>query len=284
MANQHTYQNSQSKIKLHGSLSQIINETKGVKQGQIKSSDHYKIYANPLLNMIDDADLGILIGPVRANQSACADNEYLIADSQTKLQAQLDIASFYGKMYRVKYGASKTKITIVGSNIDRQYYADVSPWRLDGETVKVTVDNEHLGQIVSGVDQESKNVDVRISKGRNALFSLLGPAFQTKCLISPVVKYHLFRTYIAPIVRSGLSTFALRSSHLSPISIFHRKVLRGILNYSKSSNIPALHFLLGELPMEAQIYRDICILFYNVWTNPQCKIYEVVKYLLETSP
>ena len=36
--------------------------------------------------------------------------------------------------------------------------------------------------------------------------------------------------------------------------------------------------------MEAQIHRDIFILFYNVWTNPQCKIYEVVKYLLETSP
>ena len=63
----------------------------------------------------------------------------------------------------------------------------------------MSVDNENLGQIVGGVDQESKKVDVRISKGRNALFSLLAAAFQTKCLISPVVKYHIFKTYIGQI-------------------------------------------------------------------------------------
>ena len=105
--------------------------------GQIKSSDHYKIYANPLLNMIDDADLGIMIGPVTVNQNACTDDEYLIT-------AQLDIGTFCGKMYRVKYDASKTKITVFGSNNDRQYYSDVSPWRLDGKTVKVSVEHEQI--------------------------------------------------------------------------------------------------------------------------------------------
>ena len=183
----------------------------------------------------------------------------------------------------VKYGASKTKITVVGSAVDRQYYSEISPWRLDDSTVEVSTDNEHLGQIVTGVDQVRKNVDLRISKGRNAIFSLRGPAFNNKCLLNPALKYHLIRTYISPIIRSGLSSFALKSSHLAPLNIFHRKILRGILNLSRSSSIPALHFSLCELPMEGQIHKDVFSLFFIVWSNPQSKIYAIIKYLLETS-
>ena len=65
----------------------------------------------------------------------------------------------------------------------------------------VTEDNDHLGQVVSGVCQEQKNVDTRIAKGRKNLFGMLGPAFAYKCQLSPVVKLHLFRTYTCPIHR-----------------------------------------------------------------------------------
>ena len=33
--------------------------------------------------------------------------------------------------------------------------------------------------------------------------------------------------------------------------------------------------------MEARIHRDVFSLFYNIWCNPQAKIYAIVKYLLE---
>ena len=242
-----------------------------------------KIYINPLLDSVDSANLGVWLGPVNVGHSACADDEYLMSDTQTKLQALLDIAAFYGSMYKVTYGAAKTKVTVVGSDIDMQYYSDTTPWQLDGQKVKVTVDNDHLGQVVSGVSQEQKNVDLRITKSRNNLFGLLGPAFSFKCLLSPLVKAHLFRTYSCPILRSGLSSFSLRSGDLQPITIFHRKTLRGILNLSKTSNVAALHFLLGELPMEAKIHRDVFSLFFSVWNNPDSKIYQIVKYLIETS-
>ena len=158
-------------------MSRNFYEQAGVKQGNIKSSDHYKIYISPLLDTVDSSELGIWIGPINVANSACADDEYLISDSQTKLQALLDIAEYYGKMYHVTYGASKSKITVIGSTVDRNYYQEVSPWKMYDQKVSVVEDNDHLGQIVSGVDQEQKNIDHRIVKGRNALYSLLGPAF-----------------------------------------------------------------------------------------------------------
>ena len=175
-------------------------------------------------------------------------------------------------------------MTIVGSEVDMKYYSDVSPWKLDGQTVSVTENNDHLGQVVSGVNQEQKNIDLRIDKGRKNLFGMLGPAFAYRCLLSPLLKVHLFRTYTCPILRSGLYSFSVRTIDLQPLTIFHRKTLRGILTLSKTSNIPALHFLLGELLMQAKIHRDIFSLFFCVWSNPQSKIYKIVKYLLENSP
>ena len=99
-------------------------------------------------------------------------------------------------------------------NIDQQFFKDTTPWTMGGENIKVVEDNEHLGQIVSGSDQISKNIDLRLRKGRGSLYGLLGPGFAYKCLLSPLVKLHLYRTYVCPIIRSGLSSFSIRQNSL----------------------------------------------------------------------
>ena len=135
-----SYENSSSKIKLQGKLSSEVKEKKGVKQGNINSSDHYKIYINRALETLDLSNLGVWIGPVNVSGTG------------------VDIAANYGYRYKIKYGASKTKITVVGSKIDMAYYADTTPWTMDGSLVKVVENNDHLGQIVSGLNQEEKNI------------------------------------------------------------------------------------------------------------------------------
>ena len=120
---------------MDGKLSRSIEETLGVKQGRNKSSDHYKVYIAPLLDTLDTSNLGVWIGNINVGVSGVADDVYLMSDKQTKLQGQIDIASHYGRMYRVKYGASKTKVTVVGSEIDMQYFEDVQPWIMEDKKV-----------------------------------------------------------------------------------------------------------------------------------------------------
>ena len=60
--------------------------------------------------------------------------------------------------------------------------------------------------------------------------------------------------------------------------------MKGFLNLSKCAPTPAIHFLLGELPIEGKIHRDMLSLFYGVWSNPDTKVFQIVKYLLATSP
>ena len=131
--------------------------------------------------------------------------------------------------------ACKTKITVVGSDVDTTYYMDVLPWKMDNNTVAIVEDTEHLGQTVIGCRQEEKNVDQRLIKGRGIIFKLLGPAFPFKCLLSPVFNLYLFRTFVCSILRSGLTTFVLREKILGPLTVFERKTLRSILKLSKTS-------------------------------------------------
>ena len=239
---------------MNGKLSREIQETLGVKQGHISSSDDYKIYIGPCLDTLEEAQLGVWIGVLNSGVSGVADDVYLCSDDPNKLQALINIASHYGYHYRIKYGASKTKITVSGPEMDIKYYADTKPWTMGGQTIDVVEDNEHLGQIVSGTQQEMKNVDLRISKARKSVYGLLGPGFSYKCELSPILKLHLYRTFVSPVLRSGLSSFVLTAAQTEPLNIFQRKILKGILKVSKQASTPALYFLTGELPIEAQIH------------------------------
>ena len=83
---------------MQGQLSRNFTEQLGVKQGHFKSTDSYLIYINPWLDTVDSANLGVWLGPVNMGYSAFADEDYLMSDSQTKLQALLDIAACYSSI------------------------------------------------------------------------------------------------------------------------------------------------------------------------------------------
>ena len=70
---------------------------------------------------------------------------------------------------------------------------------------------------------------------------------------------------------------------MEPLANFQRKVLKSCVKVSKFAATPAIHFLTGELPIEGQIHQDVFSLFFNIWTNQKTKIFEITKYLLETS-
>ena len=49
---------------------------------------------------------------------------------------------------------------------------------------------------------------------------------------------------------------------------------------SHSSPIPALHFLLGELPIEAVLHIRTLGLFHNIWSNPNTNVFRIGLYIL----
>ena len=189
-----------------------------------------------------------------------ADDVYLITDDPVKLQCAISLVEEYGRKYRVSFGRSKTKIIVTGSEADVQYYKDVKMWKMDGETVDVADENEHLGLVVTGFHEEQRNVEENISRGRRSLYSLLGPSFSFQSLVNPKVQMYIFRMYVSPITLSGLGALAIRHTQCQPLQTFHRKIMRGFLHLSDRCPLPALHFILAEVPLEARLHRD-CLIY-----------------------
>ena len=278
-----TYKNTTCHIKVQDKLSRKVIEHKGNRQGHVRASGHYKVYVNPALLSLNTPGLGLgfQLGPLVITVVCVADDAYLLSSSPSGLQAVLDIMSHYARRYQLQFNAGKTKIVVTGSKIDMAFYKDTKPWSLNGEKISVVDSNEHLGLIVAGADEEQKNVDENITKCRSSLFTLLGPAFAYKCLLSPTVQLHIWRTCSLPVLLSGLPALPIRPSVAKSLQLFHNKIMRGVLKLSKSSPIPALHFLLGELPVEGVLHiRTLCLL-QNIWSNPSLTIFSMVTYILK---
>ena len=270
-------------MKQDGKLSREFRELKGSRQGHKRASGHFKAYINPCLTAANSPALGFYIGPICVSVVCVADDTYVLSANPRNLQNIIDIIGHYGRRYRLIFGADKTKVTITGSKHDMEYYQDINIWSLYGEKLTVSEDNDHLGLIVSGIDEEQKNVDKNIKSARDSLFNFLGNIFSYKCKLSPSVQFHTWTVFIKPVLRSGLAALPIRPQVLKSLTTFHHKVLRAILKLSKYSPITSLYFLLGELPMEASLHLDILSLFWIIWQNPQTKVSEVLKYLLMMS-
>ena len=159
----------------------------------MRASGHFKVYINPCLLSLNSSSLGFRIGPICTTAVCVADDTYLLSNSPSGLQGALDVINHYAKRYQLKFNAGKTKIVVTGSKQDMSFYKDTTPWTLDGEVIKVVDSNEHLGLVVSGTDEEKRNVDENIFKCRTSSFALLGPAFSYKCLLPPTLQIHLWR-------------------------------------------------------------------------------------------
>ena len=275
-----TYQNTVSHVKQDGMLSRQFREYKGSRQGHKRAAGHFKSYINPCLTATNSSELGFWIGPICVSCVCVADDTYILSGDPRKLQGLINIVGHYSKRYRVVFGADKTKVTITGSRQDMSYYKDINIWSLHGDPLTVADDNDHLGLVVSGLDEEMKNVDKNIDSARKSLFNLIGNVFSYRCKLSPTVLSHVWSIYVFPVLRSGLAALPIRPPVMKTLSSFQHKVLRGMLKLGPRSPIPPLYFLLGQLPVEASAHMDILALFWNIWANPKTKIHGIVKYLL----
>ena len=152
-----TYQNTTCRMKQDGKLSREFSEYKGSRQGHKRAAGHFKAYINPCLTAANSSELGFFIGPICISAICIADDTYVMSGDPRSLQGLIDIVGHYGRRYRLIFGADKTKVTITGSAHDMRYYQDINLWSLYGEKLNVSEDNEHLGLVVSGTDEELKS-------------------------------------------------------------------------------------------------------------------------------
>ncbi|CAG2195798.1 unnamed protein product [Mytilus edulis] len=105
------YKNATSCIKWRNKTSEVFEIEQGVRQGGAISADLYKLYVNPLLNLLCDTGIGGHIGNISCCAPTCADDVAIIANNPIELQTLVNIAVNFSR--REGYTLQPTKSVIL---------------------------------------------------------------------------------------------------------------------------------------------------------------------------
>ncbi|KAH3888582.1 hypothetical protein DPMN_012620 [Dreissena polymorpha] len=89
-------------------ISEPFSISQRVRQGGILSTDLYKLYVNPLLDMLAETGRGGRIGTVLVNSSACADDLCLMGRDHGDVQLLIDMSHTFANVERYLLQPTKT--------------------------------------------------------------------------------------------------------------------------------------------------------------------------------
>ena len=121
-----------------------------------------------------------------------------------------------------------------------------------------TVSHEftHLG-INYNVEKPCKTskttVEARLQMGRNTTYALMGAGLHGVNGVNPIVSLHMYNTYVVPRVIFGLEFVTISPTEMKKLEVAHRKLLKNIQTLPKRASTPAIHILLGSLPIQATL-------------------------------
>ncbi|XP_053372915.1 uncharacterized protein LOC128546427 [Mercenaria mercenaria] len=247
------HRNCISSVKWMSQVSSEFRVHQGVKQGGVLSTDLYKIYVNPLLDRLVDANIGSSIGSVRCSTSACADDICLCADSLIEVQGLLNISAEFANMER--YLLQPKKSVHIHVNPRRKNNTHL-PLILNGSELPTVKRALHLGIIrtESLLNNQKENVDENLKKARRKAYSLFGSGYQGHegLNISSVIL--LYKTYVVPVLLYGLELLLPPESMINKLELFQRKFVKEILRLPDNTANPSINLITGILPIEAQIH------------------------------
>ena len=267
------HQKASSSVKWDNKISQRFPVTQGVRQGGILSSDLCKVYINPLLNNLSDSYLGMKIGNVNCNASACADDVALMSRREHETQVMINIAHEFATMEGYKLQPSKSVIINIQPNKRKQSMMD-QEYILENNVMPNVKQAIHLGIIRTNTlaDNMTVNVEENIKKSRRSAYSLFGGGFHGINGLDPETLIHLFNTYITPVLMYGMELIIPKTTALEQLEQYQKKLLKQLLSLPPNTPDPAVYLLSGTLPVEAQLHIRALNFFNNICNQEEKSI------------
>ncbi|VDI78956.1 Hypothetical predicted protein [Mytilus galloprovincialis] len=197
------YKNATSCVKWRNNTSQIFEIEQGVRQGGAISADLYKLYVNPLLNILSGTGLGGHIGDIGCCAPTCADDVAIISNNPMELQMLIDIAANFSK--REGYTLQPTKSVVIPiSTSTKSIEIDENYWNINKNPMPVVEHSTHIGIQKCQKNSAKLTAEENMKKARRSLYSLMGTGLHGKNGLDPGTAITILYTYVMPILTYGL--------------------------------------------------------------------------------
>ena len=224
------YKQLTSQVKCNGVLSPVLEETQGVRQGGIPSTELFKARGDGLLQTLSRSRLGFEVGTIDVSAPTCADDISLIGRDPVALQAMLNLAIHDAHRERYEFSATKSKVMVINSKTKSPLWESLSLWEIDGRKLEVSDQETHLGIQRLNNGKATKSVEHNIQKARRASYALVGVGMHGVNGLHVRVNLHLWNCYVMPRLTYGLEVLALTETNINDLDAYQRQTFRRLLH------------------------------------------------------
>ena len=196
---------------------------KGVRQGCILSPCLFNFYAEYIMRNagLEETQAGIKIAGRNINNLRCADDTTLMAESEEELKSLLMKVKEEDEKVVLKLNILKTKIMAS---------SPITPWEIDGETVKTVSDFMFLGSKITADGDCSHEIKRRLLLGRKVMINLYS-IFKSRD-ITLSTKVRLVRAMVFLVVTYGCESWTVKKAEHQRIDTFEVWCWRRLLRVS----------------------------------------------------
>jgi hypothetical protein len=265
------FQNRNTFIDWQGHLMGPIADERGLEQGGVNSSDHYKIFSKEQLHTAQESNLGVPLGNLTVSGIGQADDTALVTNDIHCLQYLLHLSQVFCKKYHVKLCADKTKLQAFSTKetMDVVEYAKATnPIQIDDYKIDFVESAEHVG-MVRNTSGNLPAILTRIIAHKKALGAVLHAGVARGHRGNPAASLHVIKIYGLPVLLSGLAPLLLSKAEEGLIEKHHKEVLMNTQRLLPCTPRPVTCFLAGSLPGTALLHLRQLTVFGMICRLPE---------------
>ena len=248
-----TYKDFCCRARVAGDLSDWYPMSVGIHQGGILSLTKYLVFINDLLDDLEKSGLCCTIGQIRSSPASYADDLAAATISKRRTDEVHRIVNDFGNRWRFNFNASKSAVLVFGEErkerIENRIYRQ---FKLGKERVKEKDTYEHVGVQMSILDNSTKRVDDKISKGRKTLNASTGLGIRKSGLNMGTCNV-IFWQVVVPTVTFGSEVWVNSDCDKEHILSFQRYAGRRIQRFPHRAPNASSFYGLGWLKLTSYI-------------------------------
>lgn len=222
------YANTKAKIQLEA-LGKEFQIQRGVRQGDPLSPKLFSAVLENVFRNLDWEHLGLNIDGRKLNHLRFADDLVLLEESPKKLQEMIRTLNTESAKVGLKMNITKTKL-MTNSKME--------PIDVEEQQLEYVDEYCYLGQIISPINQTTKEINKRIASGWRRYWSL--KEIVKSKVHNMSTKRKVFNTCILPCISYGCETWSLTKHHRDKLEKCQRAMERsmtGVRRQDRISNV-----------------------------------------------
>ena len=269
------YHGMSSQVKWNGTLSRLIKEGQGLRQGGGLSAGQYVTYTNKALINLEESDLGYRIGTEYVGCPTCADDTALVHSNAIDMQIAINRCHQFSTRQRFGFSVTKTKILVYDERT--KAIPDRSIWNLNKRPLEAVTKQEHLGIIRNSSNIRFSMCDERIQDGRRAAYSLFGAGFHGLNGLNPKTSVRIWKTFVVPRLIHGLEVLVYDEKQVEKIETYQRTTMKQLQHLPPCCSNSVTYLLAGITPIIAELEKRTLTTFVRFIKDKNSAEFHVIR-------